>query len=211
MAYAMKRSSASTLRRATARKPLSMESSSISRRSWAGDFLMDNQMSMEWTIMKESASAPEAGVDWTARDGRANASEEFVALGRFVGEILRDQAVAMISGNTDQVGHLIMARLAHEKGLAPLASADRVGSLIAERLTQVIRSADPDAPGFAGDGRALMRSVLHAVIREACLAVLLGARDPAEDIATRVLDRIATPATWLEAIEALEATRAARS
>lgn len=57
--------------------------------------------------------------DWTVKDGRSNNSDTFVELAKFVGEIIRGSAHDLIAGRADRVGQLIMAQLAHVKGLAP--------------------------------------------------------------------------------------------
>lgn len=61
---------------------------------------------------------PEEG-DWTMKGGRSNSSDLFVELSDEVGRIIRDSAHALLAGNAQNVGRLIMAHLAHRHGLAP--------------------------------------------------------------------------------------------
>ncbi len=60
-----------------------------------------------------------ASGDWTAKDGRANSSEEFVRLTKRVAEIIQDSAHTLINGSVATVAGVIMAQLAHAEGLAP--------------------------------------------------------------------------------------------
>jgi hypothetical protein len=60
-------------------------------------------------------------MDWTTgEDGRANTSEAF---GRVVGAveaIIRNSAHNLIAGRAETVAQLVVAKLAHEHGLAPV-------------------------------------------------------------------------------------------
>ncbi len=71
------------------------------------------------TLRKIEEACSVSGYDWTSKDGRTNSSDEFIELGEFVGQIIRDSAFDIVSGRTDKVGHLIMAQLAHIKNLGP--------------------------------------------------------------------------------------------
>ncbi len=59
--------------------------------------------------------------DWTVdtATGRSNSSAEFTSLVKFVGELIRGHAAMLMGGQADAVGQLIMAQLAHLKGLVP--------------------------------------------------------------------------------------------
>lgn len=57
--------------------------------------------------------------DWTAADGRANSSPEFLRLCDEIEQIIRGDAYSLIAGRSDRTARLIMARLAHVHGLRP--------------------------------------------------------------------------------------------
>lgn len=58
--------------------------------------------------------------DWTMRpDGAANSSDKFEELAREVARLIRENAGTLLSGGSDSVGAIILARLAHVHGLAP--------------------------------------------------------------------------------------------
>ena len=67
--------------------------------------------------------------DWTARGGRTNSSDYFENLIVFVAELIRGSAHDLIAGRSESVARLIMAQLAHVKGLVP-------GSLLATATEQ---------------------------------------------------------------------------
>lgn len=60
--------------------------------------------------------------DWTEENGAANSSEIFKFLGAEIGRMIRNSAFDLISGGSDDVGHLIIARLAHLYKLKPTIS-----------------------------------------------------------------------------------------
>lgn len=57
--------------------------------------------------------------DWTAHRGRANSSNEFKRCVALVDEIICGSGHALIHGQTESVARLIVAQLAHVRGLAP--------------------------------------------------------------------------------------------
>lgn len=65
-----------------------------------------------------------SSLDWTicTKTGRANSSERFEEISRAIESIIRGDATTLIAGRAGQTARLILARLAHEHGLAPLKS-----------------------------------------------------------------------------------------
>ena len=70
-----------------------------------------------------SSSRLPLGEDWTAANGRTNSSPLFNELAGEIGFLIRDSAHSIVRGNTDAVGRLILAQLAHKHGLAPAREA----------------------------------------------------------------------------------------
>jgi hypothetical protein len=62
--------------------------------------------------------------DWTRDEmtGRSNSSPLFCFLVEEVERLIKDDAHALIRGRADKTARLIMAHLAHEHGLAPVAA-----------------------------------------------------------------------------------------
>lgn len=56
--------------------------------------------------------------DWTIKNDVYNSSALFVSLSEDVAQIIRNSAHALLNGDADDVGRLIMAQLAHKHGLA---------------------------------------------------------------------------------------------
>lgn len=67
------------------------------------------------------------GERWTVKNGRSNSSDEFIALAHRIGRLLRDSAHGLIGGDTNGVGRLIAAQLAHaDPKFVPLSSLQRI-------------------------------------------------------------------------------------
>jgi len=66
--------------------------------------------------------------DWTIdpATGLSNSSEKFKELVREVSRLIQIEPRSLLSGNTDSVAQLIMAHLAHNHGLSPVANRDQV-------------------------------------------------------------------------------------
>lgn len=58
--------------------------------------------------------------DWTEKDGRSNSSDLYVELSNEIGQIIRDSAHSLLAGQSNDVGRLILSRLAHTHGFAPI-------------------------------------------------------------------------------------------
>lgn len=58
--------------------------------------------------------------DWTCKNGAANSSDAFQFLSKEVARIIRSSAFSLLNGDSETVGVVIMARLAHEYRLAPI-------------------------------------------------------------------------------------------
>ena len=72
------------------------------------------------TDIKANDPAPGWEPDWTFdADGVSNASDRFVRLSLEVARLIRSQAHALLSGQTETVGRLIMAQLAHRWHMIP--------------------------------------------------------------------------------------------
>lgn len=63
--------------------------------------------------------------DWTVdpATGRSNSSRRFLFLCAEVEALIRGDAFQLIAGRADNTAVLIMARLAHEHGMRPVAAA----------------------------------------------------------------------------------------
>jgi hypothetical protein len=77
----------------------------------------------------------EPSTDWTRDEaGRSNGGELFESLADEVARLIRSSSHSLLNGDSEGVGRLIMAQLAHKHGLSPAEARATPPALDVERL-----------------------------------------------------------------------------
>lgn len=86
----------------------------------------DEKRPVQGVVICEKCGAYGSLWDFDPASGRSNSSAEFNFLVTEVSRMIRDSAHSLISGNTDSVSRLILARMAHIYGLVPTKSIEEM-------------------------------------------------------------------------------------
>lgn len=103
-------------------------------------------------------------IDWTEKDGRANASDKFNELSDFITRTILESGNTIVAGRVEVVSRLIVAQLAHVHGLAPMDPALELEMV--ERFKLLRTTLEAIGNGLPGAGEDELRTVAQGALLE---------------------------------------------